>query len=83
MNYRMINPFVVTCFVYVTISISVLANHGPELNNPPDFISRIMTMTENRNISLLGKHPYGICDDCKASMLQDDGIDLGLGEEFD
>ena len=24
-----------------------------------------------------------ICDDCKASMLQDDGIDLGLSEKFD
>jgi len=28
-------------------------------------------------------NPNGICDDCKASMPQDDGIDLGLGEEFD
>ena len=25
----------------------------------------------------------GICDDCKNSLLQKDGIDLGLGEEFD
>ena len=25
----------------------------------------------------------GICDDCKASMIQKDGINLGLGEEFD
>lgn len=28
-------------------------------------------------------NPDGICDDCKASMLQKDGIDLGFGEEFD
>jgi len=28
-------------------------------------------------------NPDGICDDCKASMLQKDGIDLGLGDEFD
>ena len=24
----------------------------------------------------------GICDECKSSMLQKDGIDSGLGEEF-
>ena len=28
-------------------------------------------------------NPDSICDDCKASMLQKDGIDLGFGEEFD
>ncbi len=27
-------------------------------------------------------NPDSICDDCKASMLQKDSIDLGLGEEF-
>ena len=28
-------------------------------------------------------NPDGICDDCKASMLQNDGIDFEFGEEFD
>ena len=28
-------------------------------------------------------NPDAICDDCKSSMLQKDGIDLGFGAEFD
>lgn len=28
-------------------------------------------------------NPDDICDDCKSSMLQKDGMDLGLGDEFD
>ncbi len=27
-------------------------------------------------------NPDGICADCKDAMLQKDGIDLGLGDEF-
>ena len=39
-------------------------------------ICKICGMNETDN-------PDGIYGDCKASMLQKDGIDIGLGAEFD